>query len=144
MGEVILDFYFKRGHLNMEKKSSISNKILFLTLIGSTVGSVIVAVWIYFLLKIYYNAPDAIEKAVISLIVLQILFLIPVLIIKYMIDRFVVERIKKLTEVVSEVSVGNNINKPIIPEGNDEIAELTEAFERMRISLKEALEELES
>jgi len=128
----------------MEKKSSISNKILFLTLIGSTVGSVIVAVWIYFLLKIYYNAPDAIEKAVISLIVLQILFLIPVLIIKYMIDRFVVERIKKLTEVVSEVSVGNNINKPIIPEGNDEIAELTEAFERMRISLKEALEELES
>jgi len=143
MGEVILDFYFKRGQLNMEKKSSISNKILFLTLIGSTVGSVIVAVWVYFLLKIYYNAPDAIEKAVISMIVLQILFLVPVLLIKYMVDKFVVERIKRLTEVVSEVSVGNNIDKPIIPEGNDEIAELTEAFERMRISLKEALEELE-
>jgi HAMP domain-containing protein len=143
MGEVILDFYFKRGQLNMEKKSSISNKIFFLTLIGSSVGSVIVAVWIYFLLKTYYNAPDALEKAVISMIVSQILFLVPVWLIKYMVDKFVVERIKKLTDIVSEVSVGNNIEKPINPDGNDEIAELMEAFERMRISLREALEELE-
>ncbi len=143
MGEVILDFYFKRGQLNMEKKTSISNKIFFLTLIGSAVGSVIVGLWIYFLLKTYYNAPDALEKAIISMIVSQILFLIPVWLIKYMVDKFVVERIKKLTDIVGEVSVGNNIDKPINPDGNDEIAELMEAFERMRISLKEALEELE-
>jgi len=127
----------------MEKRSSISSKIFFFTLLGSSIGSVLVAIWIFFLLKTYYNAPDAIEKAVISMIILQILFIIPVFIIKVMIDKFVVERIKKLTDAVKDISLGNNIEKEIKPEGNDEITELTEAFERMRISLRTAIKELE-
>ncbi|RUM60143.1 MAG: HAMP domain-containing protein [Persephonella sp.] len=127
----------------MEKKNSISNKIFFITLVGSFVGSVMVGVWIYILLTNFYDASDAFEKAVISIIVLQILFLIPVYLIKLMIDKLIINRIKKLTELVNEISIGNNLDKAIIAEGDDELAELTEAFERMRISMKTALEQLE-
>jgi methyl-accepting chemotaxis protein len=126
----------------MEKRTSISNKIFFFTLIGSAIGSVIVGVWIYILLHIFYNAPDALEKAIISIIISQILFLIPVFIIKVMIDKFVVNRIRKLTETLNEISLGNKIDQSIFPEGNDEITELMEAFERMRLSLKTALKEI--
>ncbi|RUM57643.1 MAG: HAMP domain-containing protein [Persephonella sp.] len=135
MIEIIVDFYFSR-RFRMENKNSISNKIL----IG---GSIIVGIWIYFLLTTYYNTPDAFEKSVISIIVVQVLFLLPVFLIKIMIDRLIIDRIKKLTEQVNEISVGNNLDKAILPEGNDELTELTEAFERMRISMKTALEQLE-
>jgi len=127
----------------MENKNSISNKIFLITLLGSIGGSIIVGIWIYFLLTTYYNTPDAFEKSVISIIVVQVLFLLPVFLIKIMIDRLIIDRIKKLTEQVNEISVGNNLDKAILPEGNDELTELTEAFERMRISMKTALEQLE-
>ncbi len=127
----------------MENRNSISNKIFFITLLGSFIGSIIVGLWIYFLLKIYYNAQDAFEKTVISIIVIQIMFLIPVFLIKILIDKVIINRIKKLTELVNEISIGNNLDKAILPEGNDELTELTEAFERMRISMKTALEQLE-
>ena len=127
----------------MENRNSISNKIFLITLIGSFIGSVIVGIWVYFILTTYYNAQDAFEKSIISIIVMQILFLIPVFLIKILIDKYIVDRIKKLTELVNEISIGNNLDKAIIPEGNDELTELTEAFERMRISMKTALEQLE-
>ena len=127
----------------MEKKNSISNKIFFITLAGSFVGSVMVGVWIYILLANFYDASDAFEKAIISIIVLQILFLVPVYLIKLMVDKLIINRIKKLTELVNKISVGDNLDKAIIAEGDDELAELTEAFERMRISMKTALEQLE-
>ena len=127
----------------MENKNSISNKIFLITLVGSFIGSLIVGVWIYFILTNYYNANDAFEKSVISIIVVQLLFLIPVFLIKILIDKLIIDRIKRLTELVNEISVGNNLDKAIVPEGNDELAELTEAFERMRISMKTALEQLE-
>ncbi len=127
----------------MENKNSISNKIFLITLIGSFIGSLIVGAWIFFILTAYYNASDAFEKAVISVIVVQVLFLFPVFLIKVLIDKLIIERVKKLTEIVNEISIGNNLDKAIIPEGNDELTELTEAFERMRISMKTALEQLE-
>ena len=127
----------------MNRKGSISNRIFLITLIGSFVGSIIVGLWIYFLLTTYYNAPDAFEKSIISIIVMQILFLIPVFLIKVLIDKFIIERIKRLTELVNEISMGNNLDKAIMPEGDDELAELTEAFERMRISMQTALEQLQ-
>ncbi len=142
MVEIIVDFYFSR-RFRMENKNSISNKIFLITLLGSFVGSVIVGIWVYFLLTAYYNAQDAFEKAIVSIIVAQILFLLPVFLIKILVDKLIIERIKKLTELVNEISIGNNLDKAIIPEGNDELAELTEAFERMRISMKTALEQLE-
>ena len=127
----------------MDNKNSISNKIFLITLIGSFIGSLIVGGWIYFILTTYYNATDAFEKSIISIIVVQLLFLVPVFLIKILIDKLIIDRIKKLTELVNEISIGNNLDKAIIPEGNDELAELTEAFERMRISMKTALEQLE-
>lgn len=127
----------------MENKRSISNRIFFITLLGSTLGSIFVAVWVYFLLVSYYQADDALEKAVLSAIVMQISFLIPVFVIKMLVDKLIISRIKKLTELVNEISMGNNLDTEIKPEGNDELTELTEAFERMRISMRTALEQLE-
>ncbi len=127
----------------MENKRSISNRIFFITLLGSSFGSILVAGWVYFLLLTYYQAEDALEKAAISAIVMQISFLIPVFVIKMLVDKLIISRIKKLTELVNEISMGNNLDTEIKPEGNDELTELTEAFERMRISMRTALEQLE-
>jgi HAMP domain-containing protein len=45
-----------------------------------------------------------------------------------------------LTHAANDISKGD-ISKPVEKESNDEIGELAEAFERMRVSLKVMMEE---
>lgn len=123
------------------KKNSVLNKISFIVLGGAIVGAVFVGVFVYFLLA-SIGDPDAVSKALMSIIIMGIAFLLPVYMIRVLIDKFIVQKIKKVEEALHEVSLGN-LDHEVKIEGNDELAELAEAFERMRISLKTIMEKLE-
>ncbi|MDQ7055027.1 MAG: HAMP domain-containing protein [Persephonella sp.] len=59
-----------------------------------------------------------------------------------MIQKYIVEKINRVSEALKEVSTGN-LDYEVKIEGNDELAELAESFERMRISMKTIMEKLE-
>ena len=126
----------------MEKKgSSVLNKISFIVLGGAIVGAIFVGIFVYFLLS-SAGDPDAVSKALMSIVIMGIAFLLPVYMIRVLIDKFIVQKIKKVEEALHEVSLGN-LDHEVKIEGDDELAELAEAFERMRISLKTIMEKLE-
>ena len=59
----------------------------------------------------------------------------PILGIKVMIERMILTKIRHITDLMNRVSMGEIDASPEI-EGEDEIAELADAFERMRLSIK--------
>ena len=59
-----------------------------------------------------------------------------------MINKYIVSKIKDVSRALQEVSTGN-LDYEIKIEGNDELTELAESFERMRISMKTIMEKLE-
>ena len=125
----------------MEKKNSVLNKISMIVFIGSIVGAIFVGVLVYFLL-ISAGDPSALNKAVISTIVIEIAFLIPVYMIRVLIDKYIISKLKEIEKALDEVSMGN-LDYEVKVEGDDELAQLADAFERMRISLKTIMEKLE-
>ncbi|SNZ02123.1 HAMP domain-containing protein [Persephonella hydrogeniphila] len=125
----------------MEKRKSILNEISLIILGGSVLGSLFVGILVYFLLS-SSGVPDAPLKAVYSTIIIQIAFLIPVYLIRLLIDKYIVSKIKEVSKALQEVSTGN-LDYKIKAEGNDELAELAESFERMRLSMKTIMEKLE-
>ena len=126
----------------MEKnKKSVLTTISLIVLGGSIIGSLFVGILVYFLL-ISSGVSDALLKAVLSTVIIQIAFLIPVFLIRAMIDKYIVSKIKDVSKALREVSTGN-LDYEIKIEGNDELTELAESFERMRISMKTIMEKLE-
>ncbi|WP_457625771.1 HAMP domain-containing protein [Persephonella sp.] len=125
----------------MEKKRSILNEISLIILGGSVLGSLFVGILVYFLLN-SSGVSDALIKAVYSTIIIQIAFLIPVYLIRLLVDKYIVSKIKEVSKALQEVSTGN-LDYKIEVKGDDELAELAESFERMRLSMKTIMEKLE-
>lgn len=125
----------------MEKKGSVLNEISLIVLGGSVVGAIFVGILVYFLLA-SAGDPSALNKAIISTIIIEVAFLIPVYMIRVLIDKYIIQKIKLIEKALNEVSMGNLDHKVEI-KGNDELAQLGEAFERIRISLKTIMEKLE-
>ncbi len=125
----------------MRKKSVISF-ISWIVLGGSVIGSLFVGILVYFLLS-SSGVEGALTKAVFSTIIIQIAFLLPVYIIRYMIQKYIVDKINQVSQALKEISTGN-LDYEVKIEGNDELAELAESFERMRISMKTIMEKLEA
>ncbi len=125
----------------METKNSVLNKISMIVFIGSVVGAIFVGVLVYFLL-VSAGDPSAFSKAVISTIVIEIAFLVPVYMIRVLIDKYIISKLKEIERALDEVSMGN-LDYEVKVEGDDELAQLADAFERMRISLKTIMEKLE-
>lgn len=126
----------------MEKKgSSVLNKIFLVVLGGAIVGAIFVGIFVYFLLS-SAGYQDTLSKALMSITIMSIAFLLPVYMIRVLIDKLIVQKIKKVEEALHEVSLGN-LDYEVKIEGDDELAKLAEALERMRISLKTIMEKLE-
>lgn len=116
-------------------KKSILDQIFFIVLGGSFIGAVLVGVLVFFLTNDF-------SKALISIVISQIFFILPVYMIRVLIDRLIISKIKKVVNAMNEVSMGN-LDTEVKIEGNDELSELAESFERMRISMKTIMEKLE-
>lgn len=125
----------------MERKS-ISQKIFMIVLGGSFVGSLFVGGLVYFMLA-SSNVQDALVKAVISVIISQIMSLIPVFGIKKIIDDKIVSKLKTVVNGIHEVSMGNLDYEIYVEKTGDELEELAESFDRMRMSIKAIMEKLE-
>lgn len=125
----------------MERKS-ISQKIFMIVLGGSFVGSLFVGGLVYFMLA-SSNVQDALVKAVISVIISQIMSLILVFGIKKIIDDKIVSKLKTVVNGMHEVSMGNLDYEIYVEKTGDELEELAESFDRMRMSIKAIMEKLE-
>ncbi|HHG75118.1 HAMP domain-containing protein [Persephonella sp.] len=124
-----------------QNKKSVLTVISLIVLGGSVIGSLFVGILVYFLLS-SSGVSDALLKAVVSTVIIQIAFLIPVFLIRTMVDKYIVSKIKDVSKALQEVSTGN-LDYEIKVEGNDELTELAESFERMRISMKTIMDKLE-
>jgi nitrate/nitrite-specific signal transduction histidine kinase len=125
----------------MERKS-ISQKIFMIVLVGSFAGSLFVGGLVYFMLA-SSNVQDALVKAVISVIISQIMSLILVFGIKKIIDDKIVSKLKTVVNGMHEVSMGNLDYEIYVEKTGDELEELAESFDRMRMSIKAIMEKLE-
>ncbi|WP_297890161.1 hypothetical protein [Sulfurihydrogenibium sp.] len=76
----------------MEKKKSVLDKIFFIVLGGSLIGAVLVGVMVYFLLKTS-GVQEALVKAILSIIISQIMFLIPVFFIRKLIEDNIIKKL---------------------------------------------------
>ncbi|MCX7738515.1 MAG: HAMP domain-containing protein [Hydrogenothermaceae bacterium] len=123
------------------KKSSVLNKISIVVLFGSIIGAVFVGIMVYMLLSPV--DPKALNKALISTVVIQITFLIPVYLIRVLINRMVVTKLNTISKAMNEISMGNLDYEIKIEKTGDELEELADSFERMRISMKTIMEKLE-
>ena len=117
-------------------KKSILDKIFLIVLGGSFIGAVLVGLLVFFLTMDFY-------KSLIAFVGSQILFLIPVFGIRVMIDNQIVKKIKAVSQAMQEVSMGNLDYEIKIEKTGDELEELAESFERMRISMKTIMDKLE-
>ncbi|WP_029519770.1 HAMP domain-containing protein [Persephonella sp. IF05-L8] len=125
----------------MVNKKSILDEISWIVFGGSIIGSLFVGVLVYFLLN-SAKVEDALIKAIYSIIIIQIAFLIPVYLIRAMIEKYIISKVQEVTNALKEVSMGN-LDYEINIEGDNELAELAKSFERMRISMKTIIEKLE-
>ncbi len=125
----------------MINKKSILDEISWIVFGGSIIGSLFVGVLVYFLLN-SAKVEDALIKAIYSIIIIQIAFLIPVYLIRAMIEKYIISKVQEVTNALKEVSMGN-LDYEINIEGDNELAELAKSFERMRISMKTIIEKLE-
>jgi methyl-accepting chemotaxis protein len=117
-------------------KKSVSDKIFLIVLGGSFIGSTYVAVLVFFL-------TSELSKSLIALIGSQILSLILVFGIRKVVDEVIVKKLRIVSHAMQEVSMGNLDYEIKIEKTGDELEELAESFERMRISLKTIMEKLE-
>lgn len=125
----------------MDKKSSVLNKISLIVLGGSIIGALFVGIMIYFLISPY--DPSALQKTIIYTIIVQISFLIPVYMIRILIDKMIVSKLNTISKAMNEISMGNLDYEIKVEKTGDELEELADSFERMRISMKTIMEKLE-
>ncbi|WP_457642536.1 HAMP domain-containing protein [Persephonella sp.] len=124
-----------------EKKSSVLNQISLIVLAGSFAGAIFVGILVYFPLTSAED-PEAGKKSAFAAVLSQIVFLALVYIIRITIDKIIISKIKNITKAMDEVSMGN-LDVEVKATGNNELSDLAESFERMRISMKTIIEKLE-
>ncbi|ACO03382.1 MAG TPA: HAMP domain-containing protein [Persephonella sp.] len=124
-----------------EKRSSVLNQISVIILLGSFFGAFFVGFLVYLLIS-EHDKEGALKKAFFSYIITQAVFLVLVYIIRLSIDKTIISKIKSITRAMDEVSLGN-LDVEVKASGNDELTDLAESFERMRISMKTIIEKLE-
>ncbi len=123
---------------------SILDKTSLIVLGGAVVGAVLTALALYFTLVIAGVDPDlAVGKALVYGAIIGVSFLIPVYMIRLLIDKFIISKVKHMEEVIHKIADGD-IDAKVDIESDDEIGKMAEAFERMRRSLKLLMSKAES
>ncbi|MCX6584736.1 MAG: HAMP domain-containing protein [Candidatus Aminicenantes bacterium] len=80
------------------------------------------------------------DRGLLIIVLIAIVAMITGLVLAFLYGKRISLPIVNLTRAADDISKGE-ISKPVVKETNDEIGELAEAFERMRVSLKVMIEE---
>ncbi|MEJ5173660.1 MAG: HAMP domain-containing protein, partial [Hydrogenothermaceae bacterium] len=123
-----------------EKKGSVLNKIFLVILGGSFIGAVLVGILVFLL---FSSDPDIIKKSLMAIIISQIMFLVPVFGIRALVEKVVISKLREVSKGMNEVSMGKLDYEIKVEKTGDELEELADSFERMRISMKTIMEKLE-
>jgi protein-histidine pros-kinase len=83
------------------------------------------------------------ETFMVVMISMAVVFVVMLLIINVLLGMVVIRPIARLSDLATEISLGNLDAPEMKPRGGGEIASLTEAFNRMRRSLENALRMIE-
>ncbi len=125
------------------KKDSLLRKLTIYVAVGSALSAIITLIVLYFVLHITGVPAAEIPKTLIfSGAVIVLIFMLPVFFVRAFLYKLLIEKIELLTETMERVSKGD-IETPIEPLTNDEFGKMAEAFEKMRVSIKEMLDKLE-
>jgi len=119
------------------KINSLITKIMVIVFLGSLMGAAFVGLMFYLaLIQSGVNEQTALKYAVVSSVFMELSWIVgPILGIKILIERLIISKIERITELMDKVSTGE-VDVSLDMKGSDEIAELAEAFERMRLSIK--------
>ncbi len=119
------------------KRDSIVTKIMLIVLIGSLMGAAFVGLMTYIaLVQSGVDSGKALKYAVGLAVFMELSWIVgPILGIKLLIERLILSKILHITVLMDKVSTGD-VDASIEIEGDDEIAQLAEAFEKMRLSIK--------
>ena len=125
------------------KKNSIITKIMLIVLLGSFMGAAFVGIMAYIaLIQSGVDPATALKYAVGLAVFMELSWIVgPILGIKILIERLIISKIVHITELMDRVSTGD-VDASIEVKGNDEIAQLADAFEKMRLSIKALSEEV--
>ncbi len=112
------------------------NKVSLIVLGGAVVGAVFTILALYVVLVMAGVPPDeATGRALFYGAIIGLSFLIPVYMIRVMVDKFILSKVRHMTEVITRITNGE-VDAKVEIESDDEIGKMAEAFERMRRSLK--------
>ncbi len=112
------------------------NKMSAIVLGGAILGAVMTGIVLFFVLSIAgVPSSRAIAVSIPYTIIIGISFLIPVFMIRILIDRLILQKVRHMSEVINRISKGE-IDAKVEIKSDDEIGRMAEAFERMRMSLK--------
>ncbi len=135
-------------------RRSVINKILFITLSGAVVFS-IASVIIYFFIFSNEQTYHLVEQLIayakahpfnFSLLLGFLTFqatLIPIVMTYILIKTEIINPLNEIADRMEKISVGE-LEEEMIIDREDEIGNLQESFERMRVSLKVIIDKLES
>ncbi|WP_350242693.1 HAMP domain-containing protein [Deinococcus sonorensis] len=87
------------------------------------------------------DAQTALRRNLLVIFSLSLLFFVVAALMAARTARRIVEPIERLVKAADAISMGD-LERPVRPERNDEIGDLAEALERMRLSLEAAMERL--
>ena len=112
------------------------DKVSLIVLGGAVVGAAFTTVALYVVLVLAGVSPDeAAGRSLIYGAIIGLSFLIPVYMIRVLVDRFILSKVRHMTEVITRITDGE-VDAKVDIESEDEIGKMAEAFERMRRSLK--------
>ncbi|RLJ71276.1 HAMP domain-containing protein [Hydrogenivirga caldilitoris] len=122
---------------------TVLDKISLIVLGGAVAGAAITTFALYFVL-VLAGVPqeEATGRALIYGALIGVSFLVPVYVIRVLIDKYIMSRVKNITEVILRITEGD-VDAKVNIDSDDEIGRMAEAFERMRRSLKLLMSKVE-
>lgn len=130
----------KLGAGNGHARITVGGQTIFDTVVGlsETGGEVHVGIYVS-------EVDDAIRSALVSPVTLSVFggILIIGCIILFLLTRTITRPMQDLTDVANRISLGE-LDLVVVPSGPSEMRELATAFERMRFSIKSAVDRLKS
>lgn len=122
---------------------TVLDKISLIVLGGAVAGAAITTFALYFVL-VLAGVPqeEATGRALIYGALIGVSFLVPVYVIRVLIDKYIMSRVKSITEVILRITEGD-VDAKVNIDSDDEIGRMAEAFERMRRSLKLLMSKVE-
>ncbi|MBX0312541.1 MAG: HAMP domain-containing protein [Sulfurihydrogenibium sp.] len=117
-------------------KKSVLDKIFSILLVGSIIDAIFVGALAFILTLDFTQSLKAFIGA-------EIVFLLRAVGVRKIIKDRILSKLTQISEGMKEVSMGNLNYEIKVEKTGDELEELVESFERMRISLKAIMEKLE-